>query len=203
MDNDSALMQAPTITPDHKHGLLADCRLMLRYARGNAISTPTEVMATIAALDRALIAMEQKPIADLEAGIVEWLRTATRPPDSDSDLTRIAVESSNDGETVRKWLHLEEAILQIHEELSRSIAPTTALTLRVSEPAPGKYRAFGGMPLMIKGAATLSLGFAVLFVITTAVMQKQASQSAQAAIGGNQGGTQQALTAQAKLIGSK
>ncbi|GAB2866598.1 hypothetical protein GCM10027277_39360 [Pseudoduganella ginsengisoli] len=151
--------------------LLADCRLMLRYARSNAIAIPSEVTAMIAALDRVLIALGEPPVADLDPGIVAQLRKRDLPSNELNDMTLVAIKP-RDSSSGTKWLQLEEAILEIHEELSRAIAPTTALTLRVSEPPPGRHRAFGGMPMMVKSAAALSFVFALLFVITAAITAK-------------------------------
>jgi hypothetical protein len=66
-----------------------------------------------------------------------------------------------------------ELILRIHAGLSQVVAPATAQSLQVSEPAPGRHRFFGGMPLLVKGAAVIAVLSAVGFVMTSIPAAKQ------------------------------
>ena len=81
----------------------------------------------------------------------------------------------------KSGLNPEEAILDIHSQLSVLIAPTTALSLQTSEPPPGQYRIFGGMPALVKVVIIIAAVSALCFVVSSGVIATNASKVKQAA----------------------
>src|SRR5213595_2637880 len=87
--------------------LLSDCRLMLRYARKNAIDLPATLVRDVARLDATLVKLKLAPLSDIDQALIEAGEQASPPPD---DIVSIS-----------------ELVLRVHEDLSKVIAPATAL----------------------------------------------------------------------------
>ena len=147
---------APTTPAVSAPDLLSDCRLMLRYARKNAIDLPDTLVRDVARLDATLVKLKLLPLSDIEQALIEAGGPATAPPP---------------GEIVS----ISELVLGVHEDLSKVIAPATALSLQTSEPPPGRHRFLGGMPLVVKAAALAALANAVAFVISAGGLAQQAA----------------------------
>ena len=163
--------------------LLADCRLMLRFARESGIDLPPELIRDIAALDAILKQLELPPVSELPTSL---LGDVAAPKSSDA-----AVESHPAAGTLGAPTPTDasesnalkpsgtELALKVHGALSKIVAPATALTLRATEPAPGKHGVFARMPKIVKWAAVAAMVSAVGFVwSTTVIAQKAADQRA-------------------------
>ena len=136
--------------------LLSDCRLMLRYARKNAIDLPGTLVRDVARLDATLVKLKLAPLSDIDQALIEAGGPAA--PAAPGDIVSIS-----------------ELVLRVHEDLSKVIAPATALSLQTSEPPPGRHRFLGGMPLVVKAAALAALANAVAFVISAGGLAQQAA----------------------------
>jgi hypothetical protein len=134
-------------------GYLSDCRLMLRFALKTALDIPQALVDDIAKLDLLLEKTGQRAIAD-----IGWPRATTTADDA----------------TARPDMPATELIITVHKELSKVIAPATALSLQTSEPPPGRHRFLGGMPLVVKAANFAALVCAVGFVLTAAPIAREA-----------------------------
>jgi|ERR1700736_2916310 len=126
--------------------LLSDCRLMLKFATREARVIPVELSADIARLDAILKRLGLPTVSSVPRELI-----------SDTD------KAGGEGSTVSAT----ELILKIHAALSQIVAPATAMSLQVSEPPPGKHRFLGGMPLLVKGAAWVSIACALGFVMSS------------------------------------
>jgi hypothetical protein len=145
--------------------LLSDCRLMLRYARKNAIDLSANIVRDVARLDAALVRLKLAPLSDIDQTLIA--------AGGDVALPAAEAEAASNSERV----------LRVHEELSKVIAPATALSLQTSEPPPGRHRFLGGMPLVVKAAALAALVNAIIFVVSAAGLAQQAASSGSAATG--------------------
>ena len=152
MDSTTTPTTAAVPTPD----LLSDCRLMLRYARKTAIDLPATLVRDVARLDATLVKLKLVPVSDIDQALIGAGGSA--PPAAADDIVSIS-----------------ELVLRVHEELSKVIAPATALSLQTSEPPPGRHRFLGGMPLVVKAAALAALANAVAFVISAGGLAQQAA----------------------------
>lgn len=142
-------------------GLVADCRLMLSFARKNGFVLPLPLLHEIGWLDSVLRALELDPVSHMapqliwpiEVGAGAPLYLAHEPP-ADPD------EPPPCGMTP------EQVILDVHAKLSLLIAPTTALSLQTSEPPAGKRHIFGGMPPLVQVVILVAFISAICFVIS-------------------------------------
>jgi hypothetical protein len=144
-------------------GLVADCKLMLRYARKNGLLLSDQLTRDIAELDALLKQAHMSPISDISPALI----AAAGPSDFNEDGTPLPPTAHP---------QVEILILSVHAELSEVIAPATALTLQVSEPPPGPHRLFGGLPPIVKAAAFCAFGSALAFMAGAAI-QSQAPDS--------------------------
>jgi hypothetical protein len=133
-------------------GYLSDCRLMLRFALKTGLDIPQAVVEDIAKLDARLEQAGCRPIADIE------LKAGSEPASETPAAERMKTE----------------LVIRVHKELSKVIAPATALSLQTSEPPPGRHRFLGGMPLVVKAANFAALVCAIGFVLTAAPIAKDA-----------------------------
>jgi len=152
---------------------LADCRLMLRFARESGADLSPELKRDIAQLDAMLQRLDLPSVAELPskvtAGDFETLKRAEGP-------TAAAVP----GAPVRPVEGAEpvlgtELALKVHGALSKLVAPATALTLRATEPLPGKHGVFARMPKIVKWSAVTALVSAIGFVISAGVIAQKAA----------------------------
>jgi hypothetical protein len=134
--------------------LLSDCRLMLKFARKEARSIPTELTSDIARLDSVLKHLGLPSVSTVPEKLI---------PDIEKP----------EAEGAAAPLSPTELILKIHAALSQIVAPATAQSLQVSEPPPGRHRFLGGMPLLVKIAAWVAIVSAVGFVMTSIPVAKQ------------------------------
>ena len=180
-----------------RQGLVEDCRVMLRYARKNAFPLTEELIGRVAQLDRALKERHIRAVSDIAAALVGKTQAKTRPridlvpaeplvpaggaglePHDTANPRPHGTHASIDADAVADNDDVEILLMNVHAELSRVIAPATALTLIISEPPPGRHRIFGGMPLLVKVAAGYAIFSAVLFVIGTgAIAQKKVAEA--------------------------
>jgi hypothetical protein len=128
-------------------GLVSDCRLMLAYAMKNAFVVTGGLAREIAGLDAALLERGARPISAVNPMLVARL---PEPPAGAPSL--------------------QETILHVHTALSALIAPTTALTIQISEPPPGRSRIFGGMPLLVKAAVAVAVASALVVVASASMI---------------------------------
>jgi hypothetical protein len=143
--------------PEPDSGLVADCRLMLRFARREGFDVPPDLCRDIAGLDSMLKGFGLETISQLP-----------------SKLVAAASLTSAEG----SQLSPTELVLKIHAALSRIISPATAQSLQVSEPPPGRHRFLGGMPLLVKAAAWVSLISALGFLVTSIPVAKEKLENA-------------------------
>jgi hypothetical protein len=134
-------------------GYLSDCRLMLRFALKTALDIPQTLVDDIAKLDFLLEKAGHRAIADI-------------------DLPRATATA--DDAAARSDMPATDLIIRVHKELSKAIAPATALSLQTSEPPPGRHRFLGGMPLVVKAANFAALLCAIGFVLTAAPIAREA-----------------------------
>ena len=102
-------------------------------------------------------------------------------PDTSIPLPSTATTATALTANTKPGLNPEEAILDIHSQLSVLIAPTTALSLQTSEPPPGQYRIFGGMPALVKVVIIVATVSALGFVVSAGVIATNASNAKQTA----------------------
>lgn len=153
-------MDKKTISSDIAPDFLADCRLMLRFARRAGADVPPDLEHQVALLDAVLKHQGLPPISDVPVELI---------PDENGDSISL--------------LAPPEMVLKLHRDLSAVVAPATALSLQTSEPPPGRHTFVGGMPLVVKWAAAISLLSAIGFVISAgmmAVSQKEGGNGAAA-----------------------
>ena len=158
MDSTTTPTTAAVPTPD----LLSDCRLMLRYARKTAIDLPPTLVRDVARLDATLVKLRLVPVSDIDQALIG----------AGGPAATVATDDI---------VSISELVLRVHEELSKVIAPATALSLQTSEPPPGRHRFLGGMPLVVKAAALAALANAVAFVISAGGLAQQAAAQKTAA----------------------
>ncbi len=142
-----------------KVNLLTDCRIMLQFGLKEARIFPDALLHDIAILDRGL----KKKSLPIVSAIPDVLVS-----DEAVDPAGAAVD-------------LEELLLKVHAGLSKVVAPATALTLETSEPAPSRWRMFGGTPWIVKAAIPTALICAFIFVGTTAMIGQTGTSPAEAA----------------------
>jgi hypothetical protein len=135
--------------------LLSDCRIMLRFARKEARTIPSECISDIAKLDSMLKKLRLPSVSGLPDTLI---------PDA---------EPAKDATSVSPT----ELILKIHGALSQIVAPATAQSLQVSEPPPGRHRFLGGMPMLVKAAAWIAVICALGFVLTSIPAAKDKFQT--------------------------
>jgi len=150
--------------------LVCDCRRMLRYARKNGMVLAPELVGVIAQLDSILVSRRLEPVADIDEALVA-------PVVAPMAAAAVGASAVAGGAALQPPAAVNPQImlLMAHQELSTLIAPTTALTLAVSEPSPGKHRLMGGVPLVVKSAAFLAVGGALLFMATAHALGSAAS----------------------------
>ena len=183
--------QARQNTNSH-NDFLSDCRLMLRFARRNGLDLSPKLGASIGQLDVLLTRQNLMPVSDLPPSLVS--AKDTRPegvsPGTDKKTELLVVTHAEDpvqpnpavgqeevvDTSVALSLSNTELILQVHEDLSRVVAPATALSLQTSEPPPGRHRFLGGMPLVVKAAAVVAIVNAVVFVISAGFIGENAAR---------------------------
>lgn len=165
-------------TPD----LLADCRVMLRFALKEGMDLPDDLRHEIAQLDQLLGSFNLRPIATLPpqligAGTIQRPAappaTAVPDPMEDSERTTAAVGTAEGPVTPAALLLPGESVLRVYEGLSRVVAPATAMTLQASEPPAGRHRFLGGMPVLVKGASWMALICAFGFVLSSVPAAKE------------------------------
>ncbi len=142
-------------------GLVPDCRLMLSFARKNGFALSPALVHEIAWLDSVLRALEIEPVSKIEAKLVWPIDLSASAP---SYVAHAAATDPN--EPPPAGMSPEEVILDVHARLSALIAPTTALTLRTSEPPSGKHHLFGGMPPLVQMVILVAFISAVCFVVS-------------------------------------
>lgn len=170
-------------------GLLSDCRLMLRYASVNAFVLTPELVRQIAWLDAVLKLKNISPISALTSALTADISPATAGLGYVVGMTLTptpanAAAPADPGagaSTGSRPLSTEEVVLRVHSDLSQLIAPTTALSLQTSEPAPGRVRIFGGMPRLIKTAIVIAVISALAFVISAVNVKDANTLTASAA----------------------
>ncbi len=180
--------------------ILSDCRVMLRFALREGLVLTEELRGDVACLDRALTSCGLAPLSGLPKELINNRPTVavsqTTEEQSATDTAVSADGAENHPILARFQISSDELAIKVHMELSKVVAPATPLTLQISEPAPGKWRPFGGMPLLVKGAAYMALVFAFGFVLTALPVvskkmnevtkpAKQNSASTNAATGSN------------------
>jgi hypothetical protein len=142
-------------------GLVADCRLMLGFARKNGFVLPLPLLHEIGWLDSVLRALDIDPVSHVAPQLVWPIDLAAGAP---LYLAHEPLADPNDPPPT--GLTPEEAILDIHSKLSVLIAPTTALSLQTSEPPAGKRHIFGGMPPIVQVVILVAFVSAICFVIS-------------------------------------
>ncbi len=187
--------------------LVSACRLMLRFARKSGTDLSPKLERQIAQLDSTLKHLKLPPVTDIPAVLVSDRHPATEeesPPDKSRPSNLSGAAGALPGATslaapeeaaaeANPLLSGTELILEVHGELSRVVAPATAMSLQSSEPPPGKHRFLGGMPLIVKAAAIVALLSAIGFVASAGVIASKAaaanaaSKGATPPIGGSQG----------------
>ena len=161
------MVEAPEIIRKHGRGngrstgLLADCRLMLSFARKNGFVLPLLLLHEIAWLDSVLNALEIDPVSQVAPQLIWPLDVAAGAP-----LYLPPVKHPVSSDPPPMGLTPEEVILDVHAKLSVLIAPTTALSLQTSEPPAGKRHIFGGMPPLVQVVILVAFISAILFVIS-------------------------------------
>ena len=164
-----------TTRPDDRLDLVAQCRLMLRFARGSGADFPAGLQSQIALLDQMLRNAGLQPVAEVPqelvvAGPAPALADAGPP------------------------LSPTELILAVHGALSAVVAPATAESLESSELPPGARSFFGGLPPLVKYTAIIALVSAVAFVMSAGVIATRTARAATPATapppaGATQGGS--------------
>jgi len=152
-------------------GLVSDCRLMLRYALKDGFELSSDLLDQIAQLDSLLKQFAFAPISDVD----ERLVPGDTPQVAGQATGSLVPERAASADSTPSQIGAVGQILKVHAGLSKVIAPTTALTLQASEPPPGKHRFFGGMPLIVKAAASASLACALLFVGSAGIIEERAA----------------------------
>ena len=142
-------------------GLVADCRLMLSFARKNGFVLPLPLLREIGWLDSVLKALELDPISQMAPQLVWAIDVSGGPP-------RYVIHEPHADHDAPPATGLmpEEVILDVHAKLSLLIAPTTALSLQTSEPPAGKRHIFGGMPPLVQVVILVAFISAICFVIS-------------------------------------
>lgn len=178
---------------------------MLRFARKSGTDLSQELIHQIAQLDWLLKQHGVDPVADIPMALVSGAvpsgdirpsPTITGPSNSisaEAALPEVIVDVSpkpaadnsamsevknTDALSQPNSLGVGELALKVHGELSKVVAPATALSLHTTEPPPGKRGFLGGMPLVVKWAAIIALISAVGFVISAGVIAKGAAKAA-------------------------
>jgi hypothetical protein len=141
--------------------LVADCRLMLSFARKNGFVLPLPLLHQIGWLDSVLRALEMDPVSHVAPQLIWPIDLAAGPPLYVPHMP--AIDAS---EPPPAGLMPEEVILDVHAKLSVLIAPTTALSLLTSEPPSGKRHLFGGMPPLVQMIIVVAFVSAICFVIS-------------------------------------
>ena len=141
--------------------LVADCRLMLSFARKNGFVLPLPLLHQVGWLDSVLRALEMDPISHVSPQLVWPLDLAAGAP-----LYVPHMPAADAADPPPAGLTPEEVILDVHARLSVLIAPTTALSLLTSEPPAGKRHIFGGMPPIVQMIIIVAFVSAICFVIS-------------------------------------
>ena len=141
--------------------LVADCRLMLSFARKNGFVLPLPLLHQIGWLDSVLRALDMEPVSHVAPELVWPIDLAGGAP-----LYVAHAPSADPHEPPPAGLTPEEVILDVHAKLSVLIAPTTALSLLTSEPPAGKRHLFGGMPPLVQLIIVVAFVSAICFVIS-------------------------------------
>ena len=142
-------------------GLVADCRLMLSFARKNGFVLPLPLLREIGWLDSVLKALEFDPISQVAPQLVWSIDVTAGAP-----LYAVHEPHADHTAPPAAGLTPEEVILDVHAKLSLLIAPTTALSLQTSEPPAGKRHIFGGMPPLVQVVILVAFISAICFVIS-------------------------------------
>ncbi len=140
---------------------------MLRFALKEGLPLSDDLRDNIGELDRVLVTqgLSSDPIAAIPTKLISM--------DQPTKVAGTAPEEATPA------LPIGAFILKIHAELSRVVAPATALTLQASEPPPGKHHFLGGMPTLVKAAAVTATICAFGFVATSIIpAAKDAARSA-------------------------
>lgn len=142
---------------------------MLRFSRENGTDLTPELEREIAQLDSILKQLALPPVSDIPSVLV----SDNVPPVRDESLTE---GEPNDVSTAVPSRSSTELILHVHGELSKAITPATALSLKTSEPPPGRHTFLGGMPLVVKAAAVAALLCAIGFVTSAGFIGAKAAR---------------------------
>ena len=151
--------------------LISDCRIMLRFARKTGADLSPQLEQQIARLDALLDESSQRTISDIPPAVATKRIGPTVPVIPGAEQPAAPAPMPESG---------TELILEVHGALSRVIAPATAMSLQSSEPAPGRHRFFGGMPLVVKAAALAAIICAIGFVVSAGVVAYNAGQKTNA-----------------------
>jgi hypothetical protein len=169
----SMMMSDEKAMPDY----LSDCRLMLRFARRNGLPISRVLQHDIASLDTVLCRLNVAPISELPTSLIQAVPavvgTEVAKGAPIAEVATVTSEAVGDGTATAPQGSLDmasiapvEAVIFVHGELSKVIAPASALSLQTSEPPPGRHRFLGGMPLIVKAAAMTALVSAIGFVVS-------------------------------------
>lgn len=160
-----------------RYDVLADCRLMLRFARESGVELSPELRSDIAHLDALLKPLNLPSVSELPEDLVgefETLkRTEAAAAASAPDTESLAVGAVPAAEPMTA--SGTELALKVHGALSKLVAPATALTLRATEPKPGKHGVFARMPKIVTWAAAAALVSALVFVVSVAKIAQKPS----------------------------
>ena len=192
MASQETLAKASSAESSQVPDFVSDCRVMLRFARKNGAEVSPQLERQIARLDSILKANKLSPVTDIPALLVsdvpaqpDATHQKQEPPPAGVQVTPtlggIPPSPSAAWPVSKPPLSSTELILEVHRELSRVIAPATALSLQSSEPPPGRHRFLGGMPLIVKAAAVAALLTAAGFVVTAGIIAAKAQPTATAA----------------------
>lgn len=150
--------------------VLADCRLMLKYALESGLDLSVDLQRDLAELDDRLrkaglptvaaLPADLPDVATLSTGVTPASSVAAEPP---ADPPAMATPS-------RPVASTRELVLRVNLALSEVIAPATALTLVTTEPADDAFRVFARMPRIVWLATIAAIVSASLFVVSAGVI---------------------------------
>jgi hypothetical protein len=168
---------------------------MLRFARESGIDLSSDLRSDIAALDALLKPLGLPSVSDLPSNLVGGVETpkcaeavaganpaniepmpADPGPEAGPVLGADPVPAAEPAPAVKPTTaSATELALKVHGVLSKLVAPATALTLRATEPRPGRHGVFARMPKIVTWAAAAALGSAIGFVVSTTMIAQRAS----------------------------
>ena len=156
------------------YGLVADCRLMLSFARKNGFVLPLPLLHQIGWLDSVLRALEIDPVSHVAPQLIWPIDIAAGAP---LYLAHAPLADADADEPPPIGLTPEQVILDVHAKLSVLIAPTTALSLQTSEPPAGRRHIFGGMPPLVQVVILVAFISAICFVISASQIAGKGQRS--------------------------